>query len=369
MSQAGFRLLVVTLLLVAAGVVMIYSASAIFAYQDHQDSLYFLKRQLLFVVIGMAAMVTMSLVDPLWLKKNSLLLVVAGAATLLVVFVPFLGHSGGGASRWIRLGPFHLQPAEFIKIILTVYLADYLSRRYKEIQKGGWRIFLPPLFIFGILSSLVIVQPDLGSVIIFFLLTAALFFVAGIQFRYILGLVLVALPAVVFLIIFFPYRMARITAFLNPWQDPRGGGFQIIQSFISFGTGGWHGVGLGGSTQKLFYLPQSFTDFIFAIIGEELGLVGALTVLALFIIFCVLGFKITAKSKDLFLNFLGRGLTLMITLQAFINIMVATGVVPTKGLPLPFISYGGSSLIMNMMAVGIILSIDRKLNRDVRKKR
>lgn len=369
MSQNGFRLLIVSLTLTALGVVMIYSASAIFAYEHFGDSFFYLKRQLIYVVLGFLAMIAASLLDPQWIRKNGLFFVLLGIVALVLVYLPFLSQVGGGARRWINLGPFHLQPAEFIKIILTIYLADYLARKNKEIQRGEWKVFIPPLTVFAIFSGLVIAQPDLGSVIIYFLLTVTLFFISGIRLRYIFGLAIVILPLVVLAVVFFPYRMARITSFLDPWQDPKGGGFQIIQSFIAFGIGGWNGVGLGGSTQKLFYLPQSFTDFIYSIIGEELGLIGALAVLALFVAFFIFAFNITKKSKDLFLNFYCRGLMLMILIQAIINIMVATGMIPTKGLPLPFVSYGGSSLIMNMTAVGLMLGIDRKLHKGKVRKR
>jgi cell division protein FtsW len=368
-SQNGFRFLIVAFTLTALGVIMIYSSSAIFAYEHFGDSFYYLKRQLFYVAIGLLMMIAASLLDPYWIRKNGLFFVLIGMGSLVLVYLPILGQEGGGARRWINLGPFHLQPAEFIKIILTIYLADYLSRKNKEIQRGDWKVFLPPLVIFGIFSGLVIAQPDLGSVIIYFILTATLFFISGIRLRYFFGIASIVLPAVVLLVVMFPYRMARITAFLDPWRDPKGGGFQIIQSFIAFGVGGWSGVGLGGSTQKLFYLPQSFTDFIFSIIGEELGLIGTLVVLALFVTFFIFGFNITRKSKDLFLNLYSRGLILMILIQAFINIMVATGMIPTKGLPLPFISYGGSSLIMNLTAVGLILGVDRKLHKGKVRKR
>jgi len=348
---------------------MIYSSSAVFGYHHHHDSLFFLKRQLLFLAVGFLLMIFASCVDPFWIKRNAMLLVLLGIVLLSLVYFPALGRTGGGAKRWVQLGFFNFQPAEFVKIALTLYLADYLARKYALIQKGGWKVFVPPLFVFGIFSAMVIAQPDLGSVIMFFLITMALFFVAGIRFRYILSLFLIALPLVVLLVVLFPYRMARVTSFLDPWNDPRGSGFQIIQSFISFGLGGWKGVGLGESTQKLFYLPQSFTDFIFSIIGEELGLIGALSVILLYIVLLVFGFKVAAKSKDLFLILFSRGLTLLIILQAFINILVTTGIIPTKGLPLPFISYGGSSLVTNFIIIGLILGMDRKLNRMKRKKR
>jgi len=348
---------------------MIYSSSAVFGYHHHHDSLFFLKRQLLFLAVGFLLMIFASLVDPFWIKRNAMLLVLLGIVLLSLVYFPVIGRTGGGAKRWVQLGFFNFQPAEFVKIALTLYLADYLARKYTLIQKGGWKVFVPPLAVFGIFSAMVIAQPDLGSVIMFFLITMALFFVAGIRFRYILSLFLIALPLVVLLVVLFPYRMARVTSFLDPWNDPRGSGFQIIQSFISFGLGGWRGVGLGESTQKLFYLPQSFTDFIFSIIGEELGLIGALSVILLYIVLLVLGFKVAAKSKDLFLILFSRGLILLVILQAFINILVTTGIIPTKGLPLPFISYGGSSLVTNFIIIGLILGMDRKLNRMKRKKR
>jgi len=346
--------------LVAIGVVMIYSASAVYADQVFHSPTYFLKRQLLYVSIGSIMFFMSSSLDPEFLKRNSRFLMSVALVLLLAVFLPFLGHSAGGARRWIRLPFLTFQPVEYAKLAMCIYLADYLSRKRQPITKGSVSVFLPPLVLIFLIFSLVIVQPDLGSCIFLFLLMGILFFLSGIRFRYILLTAMAVIAVVIFLIWKAPYRMSRITAYLDPWKDPRGSGFQIIQSFVAFGLGGIKGVGLGKSTQKLFYLPQSHTDFIFSIIGEELGLIGALAVLFLYAIFFFFGNRLAQRCRDPYFRLLAFSLVVFITLQALINLLVAVGLIPTKGLPLPFVSYGGTALIFHMISVGILVAIDKK---------
>jgi cell division protein FtsW len=278
---------------------------------------------------------------------------------LILVYVPFLSREASGARRWLKVFSFNFQPAEFSKIALVLYFSAYLKRKINLMRRGSFAVLMPPLFILAVLSGLIVLQPDLGSVILLFFVAAVLFFVAGIRYRYIISFFIFCSIFFYFAVVKVPYRLERILTFLNPWRDPMGSGFQIIQSFIAFGLGGIRGVGLGCSTQKLFYLPQSYTDFIYAILAEEGGIIAASFVIVLYMIFFIQGILIAMRQGDLFRRMVAFSLCLLIVFQAILNIFVAMGLIPTKGLALPFISFGGSSLIVNMMAVGIILSIDR----------
>lgn len=359
LSQESERILIAVVALVSLGVVMTYSASALYADQFFQDPAYFLKRQLLFAAVGFFALFVCVALSPKWLREHSRILILLAILSLAAVFLPLVGKSGGGARRWIRFFDFSIQPVEFAKIAVCIYLSDYLSRKSKKIAQGNLAIYAPPVFMIGLISFMVILQPDLGSVVFIFSISVVLFFLAGLKMRYVLASLAMGIPLLVFLIVMEPYRLKRILAYMNPWEDPRGTGFQIIQSFLAFGLGGWKGVGLGASTQKLFYLPQSYTDFIFAIIGEELGLLGGLMVIGLFVWIMIQGVSISERVRDPFKKYFAYSLTLLISLQALINILVTTGLIPTKGLPLPFVSYGGSSLVFNLAAVGLLIGLDR----------
>lgn len=353
--------------LVAIGVVMTYSASAVYADQIFHSPTYFLRRQFFYVLLGTLMFFASASVDPEFLRRHSRLLMSIALFLLLLVFVPFLGKSAGGAKRWIQLPFFTFQPVEYAKLAMCIYLSDYLSRKRQPITKGSISIFLPPSVLLFILFGLVIIQPDLGSCVFLFLLMGILFFLSGIRIRYILLASTFLISGLVFLIWQAPYRINRITAYLDPWKDPKGTGFQIIQSFLAFGSGGIKGVGLGQSTQKLFYLPQSHTDFIFSIIGEELGLLGALAVIGLFAAFFFFGNRLAQRCHDPFLKLLSFSLVIFITLQAVINLLVAVGLVPTKGLPLPFVSYGGTALIFHMISVGLLIAIDKRSIRALKR--
>jgi len=346
--------------LVAIGVVMTYSASAVYADQNFGSPTYFLRRQFFYVTIGSVLFWLVSSLDPDLLREHSRFLMIMAILLLFAVFLPFLGHTAGGARRWIQLPFITFQPVEYAKLALCIYLSDYLSRKRQRITKGSLSVFYAPLVLISLIFVLVMAQPDLGSCIFLFLLMAVLFFLSGIRLRYILFATFGALFVVSFLIWQAPYRMSRITAFLDPWKDPRGSGFQIIQSFIAFGLGGVKGVGLGESTQKLFYLPQSHTDFIFSIIAEELGLIGALCVVGLFALFFFFGNRLAQRCRDPFFRLLAFSLVIFITFQALINFLVTVGLIPTKGLPLPFVSYGGTALIFHMVSVGILVAIDKR---------
>ncbi|MCM8775908.1 MAG: putative lipid II flippase FtsW [Candidatus Omnitrophica bacterium] len=362
MSKEAKILFTAVYILTCLGVVMTYSASAVYADYTYKNHLHFLVRQILFVLIGTFALFVVAYVPvPFW-KQQARVFILLAIVSLVMVFVPILGHTAGGAQRWIKLGFFNFQPVEFAKLAVCLYLADYLSRKMKYIKKGGIQIFFPPLFLVGIICALTVFQPDLGSCVFIFLMAAIMFFMAGIRLRYVFAASLVFLPIFYFLVIRVPYRLSRLTAYLNPWEDPQGSGFQIIQSFLAFGLGGLNGVGIGQGTQKLFYLPSSYTDFILSVIGEELGFVGLLAVILLYVVIFVAGIHIAEKAERLFERFLVSSLTLLIILQALVNMSVATGLIPTKGLPLPFVSYGGTSIVMNLVAVGILLGIDRSMS-------
>lgn len=360
MSRQARILFICVFLLVGFGVVMTYSSSAVYAQYRYANAEYFLLRQFLYALLGTFILfVTASVPIAFW-QKNARGMMLCAIGFLVLVYAPVIGHSGGGAQRWINLGLVNFQPAEFAKIAVCIYLADYLSRKHKVIKKGGLFIFLPPLALIGTICCLTLLQPDLGSTAFIVLLVAVLFFLAGLRMHYVMIALAVILPVLYFLVVRVPYRAARVTAYLNPWNDPQGSGFQIIQSLLAFGLGGVKGEGLGQGMQKLFYLPSSYNDFIFSVIAEELGLIGVIFVLLLYVVIFVCGLQMAENSKGDFQKLLTISLTLMIVLQAIIHMLVTTGLIPTKGLPLPFVSFGGTSLLFSMMAVGLLLAADRK---------
>ena len=361
MSREAKIIFIAVYLLVSLGIVMTYSASAIYAEQAFRSPVFFLKRHLLYVAVGTVFLFFAAGQDPYLLKEHAREILFLSLVLLVIVLIPFIGHEAGGARRWIRLGPLNFQPVEISKIAVSLYLAEYLSRRIKGIQRGEFFVLLPPSLVLALTCGLILLQPDLGSTVFIFLVAAVLFFLAGLRLRYVLGASLVFIPVFYFLVVRIPYRLSRVTAFLNPWEDPRGSGFQIIQSLLAFGMGGWRGVGLGESTQKLFYLPQSYNDFIYAIIAEELGFFGAVGVLLLYGVILFAGIRMVRRARGNYEKFFLAALILTVVLQALINMLVATGLIPTKGLPLPFVSYGGSSLVFNLVAIGLLLAMDRAL--------
>lgn len=351
-------LFTVTVILICVGVVMIYSASSIYAWEKYQDGFFFLKRHLSFLVIGLVLTLFIMSIDYRKLRRFSKPLLIIAFLLLVLVLIPGVGREVSGARRWFRFKFLSFQPSEFANMAIIIYIADFICRKGNNI-KTLVRGFLPPIFILGASVLLILLQPDLGTAIALVVVVFSMLFIAGVRLSYLGSLILAGLPVLYFLIFSVPYRRMRIMAFLNPWLDPRGSGFQIIQSQLALGSGGIFGVGLGQSRQKLFYLPAAHTDFIFSIIGEELGLIGTIGIIILFMIFIHQGFKILKNSADKFGYFLGLGLILIISFKAVVNIGVSCGVLPTKGLPLPFISYGGSSFVFDMISVGILLNIAR----------
>ncbi len=360
MSKESRILFICVYILVGLGLVMTYSASAIYAEHFHDNFQYYLLRQIVYAVVGTTVLfITASIPVNFW-KENARGCMLLAIVFLTMVYFPVIGHAAGGARRWISLGFFNFQPAEFAKIASCIYLADYLSRKKKMIKTGDLRVFGPPLLLVGIACVLTILQPDLGSCAFILLLVAILFFWSGVRLHYVLTAFLVILPIFYLVVVRVPYRLARVTAYLNPWNDPQGSGFQMIQSLLSFALGGLKGVGLGEGIQKLFYLPSSYNDFIFSVIAEELGLFGVFGVMLLYLVIFVCGIQMAEKAHQDYEKFLIVSLTLMIVLQALIHMLVTVGLIPTKGLPLPFVSFGGTSLLFNLMAVGLLLGTDRQ---------
>lgn len=357
-------LLAVVAALTCFGVVMVYSASSVMAAKVYSDGAFFLKRQGLFALIGFtAAYFAMRIDYQLWRKLAVPLLLIC-IVLLVAVLVPGLGSKVKGASRWIRLaGGFNLQPSEFAKLALIIYLAYSIDKKQDKIRSLSTG-FLPYMIILMVLLGLLLRQPDLGSALTMGAITIAMLFAAGTRLVFIMGTAMIALPFVTYLIVSSSYRWKRIVGFRNPELDPTGTGWQIIQSKYAFGAGGLFGQGLGEGKQKLFYLPEAHTDFILSVVGEELGFVMILVIVALFFALVQRAMRIAMASQG-FGRFLAFGIAALFGVQASVNMLVVTGCLPTKGLALPFLSYGGSSLIISLLAAGILLNISAglKLNR------
>lgn len=350
--------LAIILILAVFGLVMVFSASAVVADNRFQDSIYFLKRQMAWLAVGFLLLHLGSRTDYMVWQKLAWPLLGLTILLLILVLVPSIGSMVKGARRWIKLGPISMQPAEMAKLIVVLYLAAYVTKKEGRLD-SFWHGLLPPLLVVGVVGGLILRQPDLGTVVIIGLLTALLLFLGGARITHLLALLLMALPVAAAAVWASDYRRRRLLTFLAPWQDPQDAGFQVTQSFLAFGNGGAFGVGLGESKQKLFFLPEAHTDFVLALVGEELGLIGTAGVMILFAVLVIRGFRIADRARHPFGRHLAHGITLLIGLQALINAGVATGLLPTKGMTLPLVSYGGSSLVVTMIGVGILLSISR----------
>lgn len=300
-----------------------------------------------------------------WVRLTKLRMpsLLAGILLLIVVLIPGVGQMAGGAQRWINMGFGQFQPAELARLLLLFYVSATLAVRADRLDSFN-KGFLPLLLVTGFMMFLLILQPDFGSAMSVFTLSVALWFVGRVPLPYIGGIFILALPGVVFLIMGAGYRAQRVMTFMNPWADPQKAGFQVIQSFLAFYNGGWTGVGLGNSQQKLFYLPEAHTDFILSVLGEELGVMGLITVVGLFLCLLWIGSKITRAQMSQFGYYLAAGLTLFICLPAMLNMMVTLGMLPTKGLPLPFFSSGGSSLLVSLIALGMLQSLHARRDED-----
>lgn len=355
-NKPDLILLATIIALLLIGVVMVYSSSYIWAEYKFDDPFHHLKRQLLFAGAGIVSMFFLMNIPYVTWKKYAKPILIFCFMLLLLVLIPGIGMVRGGAQSWIGVGAFSIQPSEFMKLGLIIFLGALLSEQQKYItsfKKG----FLPCILLIFTAFGLIMLQPDLGTGMVLVLTCMLMIFIAGAKYSHFFGLAAVGLVGFVFLIASAPYRISRITAFLNPWEDPLGDGFQIIQSLYAIGPGGLLGLGLGNSLQKYFYLPEPQTDFIFAVIAEELGFIGGTLVVLLFAVLLWRGIKIALGAPDLFGKFLAIGITGMLAIQAMINISVVIGLIPVTGITLPFLSYGGSSLTLTLCSVGILLNV------------
>ncbi|MFH1837420.1 MAG: putative lipid II flippase FtsW [Candidatus Omnitrophota bacterium] len=352
-------ILLSTLLLLMLGTVMIYSSSAIYAHGAYGDSLYFVKRHLFFLLSGLIVAVFCMSLSAARVREFAGPLMLGSIVLLILVLIPGIGSVAGGARRWIRFFGLGFQPSEVVKILLVIYLADFIARK-GNMMNNLLRGFLPSIFVIGLTSGLVLLEPDMGTFVAIFFIGMVMLFVSGVKLKHIFSIALCSMPALFWAVSSEPYRIKRILTVLDPWKDSQGAGFQLIQSFIALGSGGLLGLGLGESKQKLFYLPESHTDFIFSIIGEELGFIGAASTIVLFGVLVWYAFRVSFKIKEKFASLVVFGLTVMIAFEVIVNVGVSTGILPTKGLPLPFISYGGSSLVCHLAAIGLILCMARQ---------
>ena len=358
MQKTAVILLVAMLLLLTVGVVMLFSTSALQARDRYGDANYLLKRQLVWMFVGAAGCVAAAGLPYPKLRGLCGPAVAVSALLLLVVLVPHVGIKVGGARRWLGLGGMRFQPSEFAKLALIIWLAHYLAREKRRIHLAS-RGFVVPMAVTGVFLLLVLAEPDFGSTALLGSVAFGMMFIAGVRLAYLVPTAVTGLAGFAVLIWHSPVRAARLLAFADLEKYQAGPGYQVYQAVLAFGSGGWSGLGLGNSRQKMFYLPEAHTDFIFPIVGEELGLIGTLAVLLLFMAVLACGVVIAMRAPDLYGQYLGLGITMLIAVQALINIGVVTAWLPTKGLPLPFISFGGSNLMMNLIAVGILLSIFR----------
>ncbi|MDO9536529.1 MAG: putative lipid II flippase FtsW [Bacillota bacterium] len=357
-KQPDFTIFFTVLILAGFGLVMVFSASFITSLESRGDAYFFLRRQAFWVILGLMGMIaTANFSYWKWRKVVSILLLF-NFLLLLAIYIPGVGLEINEARRWIALGGFTLQPAEFSKIVMIIFTAAFLSKKNIKME-NFWNSSFIPLAFMGATFLLILDQPDLGTGLAIAAVVGIIIFAAGLPFKQLSYLALTGIPFFIYLALNEPYRMRRIFSFLDPWADPLDTGYQIIQSLYALGPGGLFGVGLGRSRQKLYYLPEPQNDFIFAIIGEELGFLGALTIMLLFFILFWRGFKTSLMAPDAFGSLLAAGVTAMIMVQALMNIGVVTGAIPVTGITLPFISAGGSSIFFAMCAMGILMNVSR----------
>jgi cell division protein FtsW len=357
-TTPDFILMIVTFTLLAIGLIMVYSASAIWAEYKFNDSFFFAKRQTLFAGVGIAAMFFIMNINYWTWRTWSKTFLIVCFVLLILVLIPGIGNERNGSRSWIGVGAFSIQPSEFMKLAMIAFLAKYLSERQKLItsfKKG----LIPSLGLAFLAFAMIMLQPDLGTGTVMMGTCVVMIFIAGARISHFSLLGLLGIAGFVGLIASAPDRMKRITSFLDPWSDPQGSGFQMIQSLFAIGPGGLFGLGLGESRQKFFYLPEPQTDFIFAILSEELGFIGGSFILLLFALLLWRGIRIALGAPDLYGSFLAVGIIAMVAIQVMINIGVVTGLMPVTGITLPFLSYGGSSLTLMLMAIGVLLNISR----------
>ena len=357
-KSLDFILFFSVIALLSFGVIMVYSSSAVSAYVNFNDSYYFFKRQIIWVTLGIIAMLfTLSIDYHVW-RKLAVPILIVTLVLLILVLIPGLGKVVNGARRWLGFGSLYLQPSEIAKLSMVLFCSASLARHQEKITsfvKG----LVPQLLILLLVFGLILKEPDLGTAMAIGGTIFVLLFTAGAKISHLTSLGVIGVVGIIAAIILEPYRLKRLLAFSNPWADPLDTGYHIIQSLYALGSGGLFGVGLGRSREKFLYLPEPHTDFIFAILGEELGFIGTITVILLFFLFAWRGFKVAISAPDIYGSILAAGLTTMIVMQALMNIAVVTASMPVTGIPLPFISFGGSALIFTLAGVGILLNISR----------
>jgi cell division protein FtsW len=363
--QPDRKLFGATLALCLLGTVMVFSASAVVTHELGGSGYSFFLRQILCMALGLGGLFALMNFDYRKLRQPRVIFIGLGVVFVLLILVQFLDRSHA-THRWIRLGPASIQPSEFAKLAVILYLAWFLElRKPWRLQRQSFDIndpvhsLLPALAPVLVMAGLILLEPDMGTACMLLLIAIVMLFVAGLSLRYLAGGVLVALPVIYLLIVRVPYRYHRLMSFRHPEADAQGYGFQLLQSLIAVGSGGLTGVGLMESKQKLFYLPEPSTDFIYAVLAEELGFIGAVAVLALFAFWGWRAFRAAIQAPDDFGRYLGLGITTMVVGQALINLSVVLGLMPTKGIPLPFVSYGGSSLLVMLLATGVLLNISQ----------
>jgi len=360
--RPDFLMALATLALVTTGVLLILSASSILSFDRYGDQLHFVKHQVAFGTLGVLALAYMQGLSAEELRRRLPLLLWTATGMLVLVLVPGLGHKVGGARRWLGIGPLRFQPSELFKLAAVLFAADKLAKAVES--GGGWRDALPSLAPLALGLLLVLAEPDFGSTVLTTLMLIGLLFVAGMPALWLAWAAAGLVPAAVFLVLHSPYRLRRVEVFLDPWKDAGGAGFQITHSMMAFGTGGIFGAGLGEGKQKLFYLPEPHTDFIFATAGEELGLLGCLVILGFFMLLLWRCWLVVLKTRSVFLRLASLGLTLSLGLQVLANLFVVLGLAPTKGTTLPFLSSGGSALAIDPMAVGLILNFSKQVDAE-----
>lgn len=351
-----FWLLIIAILLIGFGVTMVYSSSALFATERFGDSYYFLKKEILFVLIGFALLAAVQKVPYHIYSKMVYPVLALSVLMLLLTYIPGFRSEASGAARWVKFGSFTIQPSEFAKLAVVMFLAYSLNKKAAKIRSFTIG-FLANVLVVGFIVLLVLGGRDFGSAMLIAIISGILMFVAGVRLTYLLASIIASLPVIYMAVASVAYRRKRILSFLDPWADRYGSGFQMIQSFVAFSQGGFLGQGLGEGKQKLFYLPEAHTDFIASVLGEELGMIGVVAVIVLFVLFAYRGFKIAINAPDGFGRYFAFGITLLVTIQAILNLLVVMGFFPTKGMVLPFISYGGSALLTMLLGTGILLNI------------
>ena len=354
-------LFMVTVLLVAVGVVMVYSASAVQAQVRFQNGDHFLLKQIAWAVMGLGALLVVMHVDYHEYRRPALIWSLVGVV-LVGLLAVFLFGPTNGTQRWIAIGPASLQPSELAKLAAILFAAALLERRMHRVNELPYAV-APIALVTLMLAGLILKEPDFGTAVVLVLVVLTVLFAAGLHYRYLALIVVASIPGVFALIFFWPYRFQRFLTFLNPWKQSLGAGYQTVQSLIAVGSGGWFGKGLMAGVQKIFYIPESHTDYIFAVIGEELGLVGTTLVLVCFVLIGWRGLRASVMAPDRFGSLLALGLTMMVTLQALVNMSVVVALVPAKGIPLPLVSNGGSSLLINLIGMGILLNISQQGSR------